>query len=526
MKYIEGETLKTHMAGGKLSQLEKMRIIEAIGAALTYAHRQGILHRDIKPSNVIIAKDGQVYLADFGLARIASAGESTLSSDMFIGTPQYISPEQAQGKRDLDEGTDIYSLGVLLYEMTVGRVPFSADTPYAIIHDHIFTPLPLPRTLNPSLTEDLERVLLKALAKNRADRFTDIASMVDAFRLTALGEGGTKPVQESSRTVQTPAEVVKPIHPEPVSPLNQTTAAPGFSAEATQVSPTSDEAAPSVTNTDSVEKPKKKTPWYRRWYFIFGLLLFLCLCLLAVASRIGENQKAAQTQTAQVVQSGEQPAEGLPSQGETPLPTPDPIALAEKRVAETPDDPRAHFDLALALFNADRRQRAEEEYNTALSLAGDDLDFYQEAAALMSEREAWLPTAQMYLILAQKHPKPFPVDLVEKMHEAWYKASALAEFPGVVPFEELLEVDLIMGGVANARYAINHLTIARARVILTPIVERSPDLLEARLVLAELQMKNNNPAEAQQTLQEILSRSNPPAWVVEQANFLLEQIKP
>ena len=159
MKFIEGDTLKSHLGRGSLPKGEMVRIVEAVGFALTYAHKQGILHRDIKPSNVIIAKDGQVYLADFGLARIASAGESTLSSDMFIGTPQYISPEQAQGRRDLDEGTDIYSFGVLLYEIVVGRVPFTADTPYAIIHDHIFSPLPMPRKNNPEVSDAMERVL-------------------------------------------------------------------------------------------------------------------------------------------------------------------------------------------------------------------------------------------------------------------------------------------------------------------------------------------------------------------------------
>jgi serine/threonine protein kinase len=176
MKFIEGETLKARLARGPLSAEEAVRVIEPVGAALSYAHSKGILHRDIKPSNVLLTPEGGIYLADFGLARIAQSGESTLSSDMLLGTPHYISPEQAQGIKNLDQGTDIYSFGVVMYELAVGRVPFNADTPFSIIHDHIFTPLPLPRAVNPKVPAGVERVLLKALAKDRKDRYADVAS--------------------------------------------------------------------------------------------------------------------------------------------------------------------------------------------------------------------------------------------------------------------------------------------------------------------------------------------------------------
>jgi serine/threonine protein kinase len=167
---------------GALTLAEIGRIAEAVGAALAYAHEQGVLHRDVKPSNVLLGTDGRIYLTDFGLARIAQAGESTLSSDRLLGTPQYISPEQALGKGDLDARTDIYAFGVMLYEMLLGRVPYNADTPYAIIHDHIYAPLPRPRDLDPNLPLALERVLLKALAKQPEDRFADVPALMEALR--------------------------------------------------------------------------------------------------------------------------------------------------------------------------------------------------------------------------------------------------------------------------------------------------------------------------------------------------------
>ena len=182
MKYIEGDTLKARLNQGPLTSEEIEHVVNSVGSALAYAHKQGILHRDIKPSNVMIARDGAMYLADFGLASITEAGESTMSSDSIMGTPQYISPEQAMGRKDLDAGTDIYSFGVMLYEMVVGQVPFSADTPAPIIHDHIYTPLPLPRRVNPNVPESVQRVLLKALAKDRLDRYTAIEELMSAFK--------------------------------------------------------------------------------------------------------------------------------------------------------------------------------------------------------------------------------------------------------------------------------------------------------------------------------------------------------
>jgi len=232
MRFIEGETLKAHLQSRRLSISKVMDIIRPVCQALTYAHSHGVLHRDIKPSNIIITTQGQVFLTDFGLAKIAQQGDSTLSRDMMVGTPQYISPEQAQGQIDLDVRTDIYSLGVVLYELLVGRVPFQADTPYAIIHDHIFTPLPMPRSLNPDLPEPFERVLLKALAKERDDRYASVSELQEALE-KAVAES-TQPLPDAAQSQPVPAAslasatqaaaVSIPLTPQPAVP--QAPAAP------------------------------------------------------------------------------------------------------------------------------------------------------------------------------------------------------------------------------------------------------------------------------------------------------------
>ncbi len=213
MKFIEGRTLKNLLSERPLTLQQILDIMTPIASALAYAHRQGVLHRDIKPSNIILDSDGIPYLTDFGLARIAQAGESTMSQDVMLGTPQYISPEQARGEKNLDARTDIYSLGIVLYELVVGRVPFSGDTPYAIVHDHIFSVLPLPSSINPEIPPQVEAVLLKALAKNPPDRYASATEMIDAFRqavvdtgLTALSpERGTAP-QPNAVAVNTPRQ--------------------------------------------------------------------------------------------------------------------------------------------------------------------------------------------------------------------------------------------------------------------------------------------------------------------------------
>jgi len=196
MKFIEGSTLKDRLAQGPLSYDEVLQVVDSVGSALAYAHRQGILHRDIKPSNVLIGINGTMYLADFGLARVTQAEISTLSSESSLGTPHYVSPEQAMGKGGLDERTDVYSFGVMLYELIVGQPPFNAETGFAIIHDQIYTPPPLPRTLNPNVSESVEQVLLKALAKDPNNRFENVDQMVLAFKNAWLN--ANNPVQRSA----------------------------------------------------------------------------------------------------------------------------------------------------------------------------------------------------------------------------------------------------------------------------------------------------------------------------------------
>jgi tetratricopeptide (TPR) repeat protein len=289
MRFIEGETLKARIQRCQLSGLAILEIIRPVGAALSYAHAQGVLHRDIKPSNVLLGDDGQVFLTDFGLARIVQAGESSLTRDGMVGTPFYISPEQAMGKSDLDGRTDIYSFGVVLYELFTGRVPFQADTPFAVIHDHIYAPLPLPASINPDIPAQAERVLLRALAKSPDDRYASADELVAAVEAAVNEVSGTPTMERANAS--TPAAPA----------LLRNYAAAGTLSKTSVASP---EATAPVTAPDNSTLRRKR----KGLFAVAGLAFIAVLTVALTLALSGERATREQTPPSSL---GEQSGDGL-----------------------------------------------------------------------------------------------------------------------------------------------------------------------------------------------------------------------
>ena len=184
MEYVNGETLKEYITRhGRLSIDEAVKFTIAIAEGLEHAHTMGIVHCDIKPHNVIITQTGRVKVTDFGIARAMNATNTVMYTNSILGSAHYLSPEQASGK-PVDGNTDIYSLGVVLYEMLTGRVPFEGETPIAVALKHVREKVAPPTRYNPSIPPLLEAVVMKALSKNPADRFDSISDMISDLRLS------------------------------------------------------------------------------------------------------------------------------------------------------------------------------------------------------------------------------------------------------------------------------------------------------------------------------------------------------
>jgi serine/threonine protein kinase len=203
MRYLDAGTLQDKMVAHRPLPLNEIdHIFTQLADALSYAHSFGIIHRDLKPSNALVDSHGNLFLTDFGIAKLLESASPRLTqTDAIMGTPAYISPEQAQAN-PVDQRSDIYSLGIILYEMVTGRVPFVAETPLAVILKHISDPLPPPSTLKADIPEAIEQVVLKALAKNPTDRFATVSEFASAWK-KALD--GTKISRLAPETVVEPA---------------------------------------------------------------------------------------------------------------------------------------------------------------------------------------------------------------------------------------------------------------------------------------------------------------------------------
>jgi serine/threonine-protein kinase len=187
MQYIEGRTLADFLGSGKtLPPMQAAKIAQEIAEALGAAHAQGVIHRDIKPANVMITREGKVLVMDFGIARLISGPETAPQTSAVLGTASYLSPEQAQGQ-PVDARSDIYALGVVLYEMLTGRPPFTGDSPMAIAYKQVNATPPTPSAANQDVPAELDAVAMRALSKNPANRYQTGQEFADDLERARTG---------------------------------------------------------------------------------------------------------------------------------------------------------------------------------------------------------------------------------------------------------------------------------------------------------------------------------------------------
>ncbi len=264
MELIEGETLKDVM--GRLAEAsqtmpvdEALRIVRQAAVALAYAHSQGMIHRDVKPANLMLDHENRVVLTDFGIAKIVTGIQFTASGGM-VGTPAYMAPEQGLGDAG-DERSDLYSLGVILFQLVTGQLPYEGDTPLAIILRHLNDPIPSARAINPNLPIEIEQIINKLMAKRPEDRFQNANELIAAIDAYQRVDGDYEPRR-------TPPTL-------PVMPPRTETETQDITPVARAKQPsTQKNAPPAFTETVKTDRlpPRRRFPTWLVLLVLFGLI--------------------------------------------------------------------------------------------------------------------------------------------------------------------------------------------------------------------------------------------------------------
>ncbi len=223
MRYMSGGSLDQRLVTGPMRAEDVLEVYAQIAPALDYAHNKNVLHRDLKPSNVLLDETGGAFITDFGIARVIGdqSHTPTITTQGVVGTPSYMSPEQAQGQ-PMDGRSDLYALGVMLFELLTGRRPFMSDTPYSIAVMQVTAPPPSARAINPNISPAVEHVIFKTLKKKPDERYPTAAELVESLRIAIENPGGFNPndTQPHRKPVSAATQPV-PVTPSQQQPMLQ-----------------------------------------------------------------------------------------------------------------------------------------------------------------------------------------------------------------------------------------------------------------------------------------------------------------
>jgi len=299
LEYLSGGTLKQRL-GQPMPWQEALALILPVADALAYAHEHKIIHRDIKPSNILLTEKGQPLLTDFGIAKILDLedGQTLTGTGVGIGTPEYMAPEQGMGK-EVDARADIYSLGIVLYELVTGRKPYTADTPMAVVFKHMTDPLPRPTEFTSGLPDGVEKLILKALAKQPEDRYPEMESLAVAMRALL-------------QTSPTPAQVSQPAAPEPAprAAIDQPTLNDAPTSDETPLPPRS--RIQRLTNPTKHPAPASRHWWQNGWLWA-GMVGLLALISFGIFSNLPRLPATPIADNSSVLRPNNTPSLGIGS---------------------------------------------------------------------------------------------------------------------------------------------------------------------------------------------------------------------
>ena len=266
MKFLDGqtvaETLDELRAGpvGRFTPLEVKRVVVEVCRGLGHAHRRGLIHRDIKPGNIMLSPDGVVTIMDFGIVKEQSGGENLTRTGLVFGTPEYMAPEQAQGQSIPGPSTDLYSLGVVAYEMLSGRPPYQGDTPFSVVLKHIKKPPPPLVDVLPDISLPFQQVIFKSLEKSPDNRFPTADEMREAVEAANLDPSSATAVHEAFSSETAPVEIVSP-RPAGVEPARLPSSLEPSPEPEVVPAPAPDAPPPSVRPNSSPVRADRSRPF-------------------------------------------------------------------------------------------------------------------------------------------------------------------------------------------------------------------------------------------------------------------------
>ena len=298
MRYMAGGSLADQIQQGMVGLDNAAKILKRISSALDRAHNQGIVHRDLKPGNILFDQYGEAYLSDFGIARLTEASLK-LTGGGAIGTPAYMSPEQVYGDRPVDGRSDIYALGVILFEMLTGNVPYDADTPAKLMMKHILEPVPRILTVKPDLPQGCESLLERAMAKEPEKRFSNAVEFASAVTLLSPtlpgGQAAVPPPQPTAPFEKPPVEATVIETPTPPELKRMAEQAPS-AAETVPMQGQETALAPSAPPLEKPTQTEKKRPfWFHPGLIAAGaliIILFLVAFVIFAANLLNRPETA------------------------------------------------------------------------------------------------------------------------------------------------------------------------------------------------------------------------------------------
>src|SRR6266566_8664224 len=349
MPFMEGGTLRARIRRSPLSLSQVCQALKEISLALDYIHQQGVIHRDIKSSNVLLDAQGHCYLADFGIARTSTDATQLTSTGNILGTVDYVAPELFEENRRADAGSDLYSLGVLLFEMVTGQLPFWAENQIALVSMHMNKQPPAPRSIVPTLSPQVERVILKALEKKPEQRYDSATALAEAFcravnspeqigatvRNTSLQQlpGSTASQTGSHKIILPPTQPIASQPSRVSSPPRAAGAVPHNSSRSAATPPTT---YPQGQTRPTPPSPPRRSRSRSRGIIVAILALLTLLSLiflgyfavtLSGSTHTPPGTTSDDTRTAATSNS--------PTRQPTPTPTPNQMATAQARATAT-----------------------------------------------------------------------------------------------------------------------------------------------------------------------------------------------